>query len=146
MVRFIVFGYNPFRFINVVSKQMYFTVFIKHFRRAEFNTVHINPDRTLHPSAAGFLHASPVLKRIAHQSIGRNGRNGIIPITNFNRIECHLNHRTVGSIFGHHNPIAHTQHIVGRQLNARHKSHDTILEHQHQDGCRCTQSGKQHRR
>ena len=143
---FVILFYDLFRLFDIVFQQTYFPVFCQHLRSTELHTVHINPDRTLYTSSSGLLHTPPVLKRITDQSIGRNGGNGIVPVTYLYGIQGYFNHRSVGSILRHLNPVSHLQHIVGRKLNTRNEAHNTVFEHQHQDSGRSSQTGKQHHR
>ena len=132
-----------FRLVDVVGQQLDAAILIQHLRCAEAHAVHVDIHRPLHPSATTLLHAAPVLERVADQQIGGDGGDGIVPVAHLHRIECHLNHRTVGPIFRHGNPVAHLQHVVGRELHARYHAHDGVLEDEHQHGGRGSQSGQQ---
>ena len=112
------------------------------FRSTETYGVHIDVDGALHPSATAFPHTAPVLEGVVHQGVGRYGRNGLVPILYLDGSECHFEHRTIGPILGHGNPIPRTEHIIGGKLHTRHQPHDGILEHQRKDSCRSSQTGK----
>ena len=143
---FIILFHHLLGLLHIIGQQLDFLIFSQHFGGTESYTVHIDIDRTLHTPSTGLLHTPPILKRIADQQIGRDGSDGIVPIAHLHRIERHFNHRTVGSVFGHSNPVTYFQHIICRKLNAGHKSHDTVFKHQHQDGSRSTKPGEQYHR
>ncbi len=112
------------------------------FFRAEAHRIHIDVDGTLHASATHIEHAPPVLEGIVHQSIRRNGGDGLVPITHLHGGERHFDDIPVGTVLRHRNPVARTKHIVGGELHPCHQALDGILEDQHQDGRTGTQTGQ----
>lgn len=118
LLRFIVIFYNLLCLVDVVGQQFDFAVFVQHLRCAEAHAVHVDVDRALHPSAAALLHATSVLERVAHQQVGRNGGDGVVPVAHLHGVECHLYHGSVSTVLRHGNPVAHLQHVVGGELYA----------------------------
>ena len=96
------------------------------------------------PSAA-FAHAAPVLERVADQRIGRDRRDRLVEILHLDRRQRDFGHVAVGAVFRHRDPVAGTQHVVGRELHARHQSQDAVAEDEHQDGGRSSESGQDRR-
>lgn len=87
----------------------------------------------LHDSpAAAVLHAAPVLKRCGDEGVGGQSDNRVVEILNFHGRQGHVGHNSVSNCRGDDNPVAHTQHIVLRELQSGHESENTVLEHQHQ--------------
>ena len=146
MMLFVILLHDLLRCLHILLQQLDFTILRQHLRCTETNAGHVDINGTLHTPSTGFPHPLPVLERITDQQIRRYRRNRIIPVTHFYRIQSHFYHSSVGAIFRHSNPVAYFQHIIGRKLNTRNKTHNTILEHQHQDSGRSSQSGKQHHR
>ena len=112
-------------------------------RRAEADAADVDVDAALDAPSATLAHGVPVLERIAHQQVGRQGGHGVVPVAHLDGVERHLRHRAVHAIFGHLDPVAHLQHVVGRELYTAHEAHDGVLEHQHQYGGHRTQTGQQ---
>ena len=45
-------------------------------------------------------------------------------------------------MLGQRNPVARAQHVVRRELNACHKSHDRVFEYQHENSRHGTETSK----
>ena len=108
--------------------------------------VHIQLDGLVHPSTTALLHPPPILEGGVHQCIRRNGGNGIVPILNLGGIEGDFLHDAIGGTIRKLNPVTDAKHIIGRKLDTGHKSQNRILEDEHQDSCRSSQTGKESRR
>ena len=143
MMLFIVLLYHRLCMLHIIFQQTDLPIFVQHLRRAELHAVHININGTLHTTSAALTHPPPILERVADKQIGRNRSNGIIPVTHLHCVQRDFYHRTVSSIFGHCNPVAHLQHVIGRQLHTGNKPHNRILKHQHQYSGRSAQTGQQ---
>ena len=109
---------------------------------AERDGAHVDVYGTLDTAAAALLHAAPVLERVAHESIGRYGGDGLVPVAHLDGGEGHLLHIAVGPVLGHGDPVAGAQHVVGRELYACHETHDGVFEHEHEHGGRGSQGGE----
>lgn len=131
------------RGVDVVAQQVDFAVAGQHLGGAEAHARHVDVDRAHHTPAPRLLHAAPVLERVAHQQVGRQRDNRVVPVTDFDRRERDLLHAAVGPVFGHGNPVAHLQHVVGRELDARYEAEDAVAENQHDDRRRGAQSREQ---
>lgn len=94
-----------FGIVDIFADQVDTAVFIQHLRRTEPHAGHVDTHRALHAAASRRLHAAPVLERIAHQQVGRQRNDRIVEIADFHRRERHLDHRTVGPVFGNRNPV-----------------------------------------
>ena len=111
-------------------------------RGTEADGVHVDKKGTLDAPPAVLPHAAPVLIRVAHQGIGRQGGDGLVEVLYLHRRERYFNHVSVGAILAHRNPVAGAQHVVGRKLNAGHQSENAVLEDQHHHRRRSTESGQ----
>ena len=83
------------------------------------------------PPAPG-KHAAPVFETGAHQLPGGDAGDGFVPVLHFDGVQIDFNHRPIGVLTGHLNPVVHAQHVVAGQLHARHKRQNRVFEHQHQ--------------
>ena len=75
--------------------------------------MHIDIDGALNTSAAGFGHAAPVFERIRDQRIGWDGRNGFVPVLDFDRGQCHFKDVSISPVLGHLDPVPTGDHPVG---------------------------------
>ena len=120
--------FPPFRF-----RQKAFTDKFFHFNGGtEVYRIHIYIQRTFDAPCSRLPHTPPILERIADQRIRRDGGDGLIKILHFHGSKRDLYHIPVRTIFTHRNPIARTQHIIGRKLYTCHQPQYTIPENQHQ--------------
>ena len=103
---------------------------------------HVNEQRAFDAATSTLAHASPVLERVTDQCVGRNGGDGLVEVLYFYGSQWHFNHITVGTVFGHGNPVARTKHVVGRKLHTGHQSQNAVLENQHQYGGWGPQAGQ----
>ena len=71
-----------------------------------------------------------------------DGCDRIVPILHFHEIESHGGYQTVGTALFENHPVARPQDVVVVDLYACYKSHYRVLKHQHEHGCRGTESGK----
>ena len=83
----------------------------------------------IYPSTSTLLHPPPILEGGIYQCIRRNGRNGIVPILNFDGIEGDFLNDAIGRSVSQLNPVADAKHIVGRKLYTRYKSKNSVLEY-----------------
>ena len=142
-VRGIVLLDAAFGIVDIFADQVDTAVFIQHLRRTEPHAGHVDTHRALHAAASRRLHAAPVLERIAHQQVGRQRNDRIVPVLHFDGRERHLDHRTVRTVFGYGDPVPDLEHVVRRKLDARDEAEDAVAEDQHDDGRRSAQSGEQ---
>ena len=142
-MRGIVFLNPLLSLVDIFADDVYVAVPAQHVRRTEFHARHVQVHRTLHAAAARRLHSAPVLERIAHQQVGRQRNDRIVPVLHFDGRERHLDHRTVRTVFGYGDPVPDLEHVVRRKLDARDEAEDAVAEDQHDDGRRSAQSGEQ---
>jgi len=109
----------------------------------ESNTVHVNINGTFNPTSTRLFHPFPVIKGFRYQRISRNGGNGFVPVLYFDRIKADIDHIPVCIVFGHGDPVAHIDHLVGRKLDTGYKSQYGVFKYQHQDRSHGSQAGHQ---
>ena len=131
---------------DVIFQQVDALVSLQHFGCAETDAGHVDIDRALDAAPSRGTHSFPVLERVAHQQVGREGDDRVVPVADFDRVERDLLHRAVGAVLGHADPVADFEHVVGRQLDARYETQDAVAEDQHEDRGRSAQTGEEHRR
>ena len=136
----------PLRFVDILPDEVDLPVTRQHLRRAEPDARHVDRHRTHHAAAARELHPAPVLERIGGEQVGRQHDDRIVPVADLHGRKRHLLHRAVRPVLRHGDPVADLQHVVGRELDARHESQDAVAEDQHDDGRRSAQPGQQDRR
>ena len=115
------------------------------FGSAEAYRRGVDRQRPLDAASAAFAHAAPVLERVAHQRIGRDGRDGLVEILHLDRRQRDLDDISVGAVFRHGDPVSRAQHVVGRELYAGHQPEDAVAEDEHQHGGRGAESGQNRR-
>ena len=102
--------------------------------------VDVDGQRALDAAAAALAHGPPVLERVAHKGVGRDRSDGLVEVLYLDRRERHLGYVSVGAVFAHGDPVARAEHVVCRELHARNKPEDRILEYEHQYGGRGSQT------
>lgn len=98
----------------------------------EMNAGGVDVEAALNAAAAGGRHPAPVFKRVGDQRPGRNGGDGVVPVAYLDRGEADIDHRAVGAVLRHLQPVAKLEHIVGRELDTGHQTKDRIFKYQHQ--------------
>ena len=136
--------HNVFRQIFLLC-QSFFEEPFRLFRCAEPHRGGVEQDGTFDTPSAAFAHAAPVLERIADQRVRRDRRDRLVEILHLDRGERNFGHVAVGAVFGHRDPVARAQHVVGRKLHAGHQSQDAVPENQHQHGGGGAQPGQDRR-
>src|SRR5690606_23470298 len=132
---------------NIISNKVEFLVTLPGFRIDKSNGPQVNEDRSLNPPSSALAHTAPVLEAVGNKIIGRDGRDRLIPVSHFYRVQVDCNHVTIGVELRHLNPVAYPHHVVGRDLNACYDTENGILEDQKDNGGHCTKRAKQdHRR
>src|SRR5690606_34052341 len=101
-----------------------------HFRIYESDRIDIKIDCPLNPPPTAFLHTAPVLKRLGYKVVCWYSCNGLIPISNLNRIQIYRNDITVGIELRHFNPVPNSYNVIRRNLYTRHKSKESIFKDQ----------------
>ena len=98
----------------------------------KMNAGGVDVEAAFDAAAAGGRHAAPVFKRVGDQRPGWNGGDGVVPVAYLDRGEADIDHRAVGAVLRHLQPVAKLEHIVGRELDTGHQTEDRIFKHQHQ--------------
>ncbi len=105
---------------------------LEHRRSAQLDRLHIDVNRSFDPTATRLGHAAPVLEGIRDQRIGRNRGDRLVPVLDLDGGQCNVDDITVRPVAGHFNPVPFGEHLVGGELDSRHKTQDGILENQHE--------------
>src|SRR5690606_37607216 len=103
------------------------------FRINEPDRTYVDVNSTLDPPSAAFLHTPPVLKAVGDEEVCGNRGDGFIPVPYFDCVEVNGHHVAVGVEFGHLNPVAYPDHIIGGDLHAGHEPQNSILKDQQDD-------------
>ena len=102
----------------IVTYHIEFAIALYHFIGAEFDTIHIDHDRTLDPSSAAIRHPSPVLEGRVYQLISRDDTNRLVPILDLDRMQCDINDITISSKLRCLYPIPYLKKIIRCDLHA----------------------------
>lgn len=89
---------------------------IDHLLRRGGDGVGVDNHRLHDSSTPAVFHAAPVLKRRGDEGVGGQSDNRVVEILNFHGRQGHVGHNAVGNCRWDDNPVAHTQHIVLREL------------------------------
>ena len=122
--------------VDIVAQEIDPPEAVQHLGRAEVYAGHVDRHRTHHAPSSRELHGVPVRKGVRRQQVGRQHGQRIVPVADLDRRERHLLDGSVGSVLRDRDPVSDLQHVVGRELNPRHETHDAVAENQHQHGRR----------
>ncbi|MNS78906.1 hypothetical protein D3C72_1125400 [compost metagenome] len=115
----------------------------QHRRLHEAHAVLVQVQRALDPAATRFLHAAPVLERLGHQLLGRDGGDGLVEVLHGDGMQGDIDDIAVSVLARHLDPVADAHAAIATDLHAGHQRQDGVLEDQHQHrGCRA-QAGDQ---
>ena len=98
------------------------------------------PYAALDAPSLRFRHIAPVHERFADERRGGDHGDGVVEILHLHRSEGDVDHGAVGIVLGHGYPVAHANHVVLRHLYASNQAHDGVLEYQHQNGGKRTET------
>ena len=107
---------------------------------AETQGVGVEMYGDLHAPAARVPHGTHIAEGLAHQQVGRYGRDGIVEVLHFHRGQRHFLHETVSLVSLHRYPVARAEHVVGGELHPRHQAEDSVPEDESHDSGRSAQS------
>ncbi len=83
---------------------------------------YVDENRALYLTPSALLHLVPVLKLRRHKRVRRHRNGGIVPVTHLYSRKRYIGYYAVYNSSRNGNPVAHAQHVVGRQLQSRHKA------------------------
>ncbi|MNV04748.1 hypothetical protein D3C71_950550 [compost metagenome] len=115
----------------------------QHRRLHEAHAVLVQVQRALDPAATRFLHAAPVLERLGHQLLGRDGGDGLVEVLHGDGVQGDIDHIAIGVLAGHLDPVAQPHPAIATDLHAGHQRQDGVLEDQHQHRGGRAQAGHQ---
>ena len=109
-----------------LAEAFYFVVFEKtHAGRIDIKLA-------LDAATAGLGHAAPVLERLGDELPRWYGDDSAVEIAHLHRMQRDVDDIAIHAGRGHRDPVAHAQHVVGAELDARDETQDGVLEHQQQ--------------
>ena len=103
----------------------------------------IDAQGALDTTAARFKHLTPVAIALGKQLVSGNGGNRLVPVLDLDRVQRHINNKTIRPGLLHFDPVADAQHVIGAHLRAGHQRQQSVFKDQQEHRRQCTQTGEQ---
>ncbi len=105
---------------KVLIQQIEAMQMLTFFATQKVHALLIQKQAALDSPPAAFLHASPVLERIADKTLGRDVAYGLVPVLHLHRMQGNINDIAVYVELRHFHPVAHSDQVVGGDLHTGH--------------------------
>lgn len=90
---------------------------LQHRLVAEPDGTNVHQEAALNTPSPALAHSAPVLEQLGDEGIGRNGRDGFVPVANLHGGEADLFNITVGVVARHLKPVTNPRSPLSPPVN-----------------------------